>query len=109
MDVIETLTSVEDQALEGLKQTQDTVLGVARSVADSVAQYVPDLPVSYPEQLPEPSVIVDNLFEFAGQLLAANRSFTKQLLEAVAPLAVVKPAPKPAPKAAPKAKAEAAA
>ena len=109
MDVIETLTSVEDQALEGIKQTQETVLGVAKSVADTVAPYVPDLPVSYPAQLPEPSVIVDNLFEFAGNLLAVQRTFTKQLLEAVAPLAVVKPEPKPAPKAAPKAKAEAAA
>jgi hypothetical protein len=109
MDVIETLTSVEDQALEGIKQTQETVLGVAKSVTDTVAPYVPELPVSYPSQLPEPSVIVDNLFEFAANILAAQRSFTKQLLETVAPLAVVKPEAKPAPKAAPKAKAEAAA
>jgi hypothetical protein len=109
MDVIETLNSVEEQALDGIKQTQDTVLSVAKSAVDTVAPYVPDLPVSYPEQLPEPAVIVDNLFEFAGKILAAQRTFTKQLLETVAPLAVVKPEPKPAPKAAPKAKAEAAA
>ena len=109
MDVIETLTSVEDQALEGIKQTQETVLGVAKSAVETVAPYVPELPVSYPATLPEPSVIVDNLFEFAANLLSAQRTFTKQLLETVAPLAVVKPEAKPAPKAAPKAKAEAAA
>ena len=109
MDVLETLNSVEEQALDGIKQTQETVLGVAKSAVDTVAPYVPELPVSYPEQLPEPAVIVDNLFEFAGKILAAQRTFTKQLLETVAPLAVVKPEAKPAPKAAPKAKAEAAA
>jgi hypothetical protein len=109
MDVIETLNSVEDQALEGIKQIDETVLNVAKSAVDTVAPYVPELPVSYPATLPEPSVIVDNLFEFAGKLLAAQRTFTKQLLETVAPLAAVKPEPKSAPKAAPKAKAEAAA
>ena len=109
MDVIETLTSVETQALDGIKQAQDTALGYAKSAVDTVAPYVPELPVSYPEQLPEPAVLVDNLFEFAGKILAAQRTFTKQLLETVAPLAVVKPEAKPAAKAAPKAKAEAAA
>lgn len=109
MSVIETLNKVETQALDGIKQAQDTALGYTKSAVETVAPYVPELPVSYPEQLPEPAVLVDNLFEFAGKILAAQRTFTKQLLETVAPLAVVKPEAKPAPKAAPKAKAEAAA
>ncbi|MHB8465957.1 MAG: hypothetical protein ACYDH6_07910 [Acidimicrobiales bacterium] len=103
--MIDTLTSVEDTALEGIKQAQTTALGVAKTVVDTVSAYVPELPVTYPAQLPEPAALVDNLFVFAGNILAANRAFTAQLLEAVAPLAIVKPEPKPAPKAAPKAAA----
>ena len=107
MDVLETVISVEDKSLEYIKQAQDLVLDAARSAVDTVAPVIPDVgPLPFADQLPELSDVVANAYDFAGKLLATSRTFTEQLVEALAPLALtastdapVIATAKPAPKA----------
>ena len=106
MSILENISNVEDQAIDGVKQAQDAALKVTKTIVDSVAGYVPDYDLPFGDRLPSASQTVDNVFDFLGELLTVNRAFAHQVIDALAPLTgEAKPATKTAPKAAPKVKA----
>jgi hypothetical protein len=107
MSILENISTAEDQAIDGVKQAQDVALKVAKTLVDSVAGYVPDYDLPLGDRLPKATEVVDNVFDFLGELLKVNRAFAHQVIDALAPLAGEdKPVAKPAaPKAAPKVKA----
>ena len=106
MSILESISNVEDQAIDGVKQAQDAALKVTKTLVDSVAGYVPDYDLPFADKLPTAAQTVDNVFDFLGELLKVNRAFAHQVIDALAPLSGEgKPVAKPAPKAAPKVKA----
>jgi hypothetical protein len=104
MTILDSISTAEDQAIDGVKQAQDVALKVTKTLVDTVAGYVPDYDLPFAERLPNADQVVDNLFDFLGELLKVNRAFAHQVIDALAPLAgedkpVAKAeAPKPAAK-----------
>ena len=109
MSALENISTVEDQVVDGIKQAQDTVLKVTRTVVDTVAPYVPDYDRPFADRLPTADQLVDNAFDFVGDLLKVNREYAHQLIDALAPLTgETKPTAKAEPKAKPASKVQAA-
>jgi hypothetical protein len=79
-------TQAEKQFLDAVRQGQQVIVDGVGAWAKSVER----LSVAYPPvpELPErptPQQVVDNAFDFAERLLAAQREFARSLLEAAAP------------------------
>lgn len=85
--------TAQEQTLAAIKQSQavaiDAVGAWAKAVEKSTAQ-LPALPV--PEGLPTFEEIVAFNFEFAGEILAAQRQFVEKLVAAAAPAVKTKAA-----------------
>jgi hypothetical protein len=118
MDIAETLTSVQDQALEATKAVQEQVVEYVRKAVSAIDDVLPeDRPaLPFADSIPAPAELVDRSFGFADALLGNQSAFAKQVLDgqhdfakaivdALSPLlpAAAKPAPVAKPKAAPKA------
>lgn len=74
---------VEQQVLEAVRTNQAAVVDAVRTWADSVQQLIPPAPeVPGTDALPSPTELVDRAYEFASELLAAQRDFTHELLKA---------------------------
>jgi hypothetical protein len=112
MDIAETLTSLQDQALETTKAVQDQVVEYVRKAVTAIDERLPeDRPaLPFADSFPSAEEIIDNGFGFVESLLDGQNAFAKQVVEsqhdfakaivdALAPLA---PAAQPAPVAKPK-------
>lgn len=79
-------TQAEKQFLDAVRESQraivDAVGAWAKSV-ESLSEVYPPVP-ELPEP-PPPAQVVDNAFDFAEKLLAAQREFARNLLAAAAP------------------------
>ena len=70
--------------LEALRQGQDTYVKAIQLWSDNVEKMLSGAS-SAGGQAPTPEQVIDNVFGFAEQLLAAQRDFAKRLLKATAP------------------------
>ena len=83
MDIINTLTTVEDKALTSVRDLQSTIVRYTKTVIGAVAPYA----TRVGEVDVDPAkAVVNNTFDFASQLLAANRTFAEELVAALEPL-----------------------
>lgn len=83
----EMFTSLEDQVLETVRQSQEAVVKVVKNWADAGKSVVPDLPpLPFSDQLPNTVEMVENAFDFADKLLAAQREFATAILDAAKPV-----------------------
>jgi hypothetical protein len=76
---------IQAQVLDGIRKSQEAVIDGMRTWAETVQQLVPGtaqaaLPRS--SQLPTPTEVVDSVFDFAAQLLDAQRSLAHSVLGA---------------------------
>jgi hypothetical protein len=109
MSALESISTVEEQVIDGIKQAQDVALKVTRSVVDTVAPYVPEFDRPFADRLPTADELIDNAFDFVGELLKVNRGFAHQVVDVLAPLnGETKTGPKAQPKAKPASKVQAA-
>ena len=76
-DVASTITELA-------QPVQDAAVGAVNLVAETVSGYVPE--VQLPAAVPTVRELVEAGFDLAAQLLAAQRSFAVQVLDAIAPL-----------------------
>jgi uncharacterized protein YbbK (DUF523 family) len=84
--VAEITESVEHQVLEALKQYQDLVVEAVRGWADTVEEIVPVRPeLPFGSQLPRPTEVAANVFDFAEKLLANQREFVTNVLDVADP------------------------
>ena len=82
--------TAQEQALKTIYETQHAVVEAVRTWADTVEKIVPAAPavsVPFAEEIPTPLEIVHTSFDFAEQLLKAQREFTENVLAAAAPVA----------------------
>jgi hypothetical protein len=80
---------MQGQILETIRQSQDAVTDAIRTWAEAVHSITPSLPIpTVPliDKMPKPSDLVANAYDFAEQLLAAQRKFAEDLLQAAAPV-----------------------
>jgi hypothetical protein len=80
-------TSPQDQYLDAVREGQEAWANAVRAWSDSVQQMWGDAASTTTRQAPTPEQVIDNLFGFAEQLLAAQRDFAKRLVQATAPAA----------------------
>jgi hypothetical protein len=79
-------TDFENQIIDTLEAVQEFVVDASKSIAETVAGFVPDLSALPIDSLPDPADLVDRSFAFSEKLLAANKSYVKDLLNAWAPV-----------------------
>jgi hypothetical protein len=85
------IQKVQSQALETLTATQQRLLDVNVKVAEVVKDRVGAVKVPFAAALPQPAEGIKMYFDFAGKVMAANRSFAER---AVAAWTQPTPAPK---------------
>ncbi len=77
-DVFDT---VGGQVLQAVRETQDAVAEGVRAWAELAGTVIPKWPTSaLTDELPKPAELIDNYFDFAGELLAAQREFAHKLV-----------------------------
>ena len=88
-DLITVGKQMQEQVLETIRQSQDAITDAIRTWADTVRSITPPLPISsvpLVDKMPKPSDLVANAYDFAEQLLAAQRKFAEDVLQAAAPV-----------------------
>jgi hypothetical protein len=79
--------TAQEQTLTTIRQTQQAVVEAVRSWASAVEKSVPEIPAApFAEQLPSAQEVVQTSFDFAEQLLKAQREFAESVLAAAAPV-----------------------
>ena len=77
----------QEQFLASVRQSQEAVVGAVAAWAKAVDGMTPSTQ-SLPgfEQLPNPQAVIDGAFDFAQQLLNAERDFAREVIAAAAPV-----------------------
>jgi hypothetical protein len=76
---------VQAQVLEGIRKSQEAVIDGMRAWAETMQQLVPgaaQAAAPAARQLPSPAEVVDSVFDFAAQLLNAQRELAHSVLGA---------------------------
>jgi hypothetical protein len=84
-DPEDTTQEIQAQVLDGIRKSQEAVIDGMRSWAETVQQLVPGGAQSAAPggvQLPSPAEVVDSVFDFAAQLLNAQRELAHSVLGA---------------------------
>ena len=80
---------VQDEFLNTIRKSQETVVEAVRTWADTVRSVTPKVPsvqVPLADRLPKPEEVVASAYDFAEKLLASQREFAEELLRATMPL-----------------------
>jgi hypothetical protein len=80
---------MQGQVLETIRKSQEAVTNAIRAWADVIHSVTPSLPIpSAPlaDKMPKPGDLVANAYDFAEQLLVAQRKFAEDVLQAIAPV-----------------------
>ena len=80
---------IQDEFLNTIRKSQETVIDALRSWVESVQSITPKIPsVQVPgaEKLPKPQDVVASAYDFAEQLLASQRKFAEEVLKATTSL-----------------------
>ena len=74
-------TDLQDTVISTIKTVQDVALDALKQATDAIKPFVPELPDL---GLPKPKDIVDEAYSFTQKLLARQREFTAEVLDTVA-------------------------
>ena len=80
---------LQGEILKTVRKGQDAVVDAIQMWADAVGSIKPPMPevsVPFADKLPTPGDLVTGAYDFAEQLLAAQRKFAEDVLQATAPL-----------------------
>ena len=80
---------LQTQTIDWIRKSQEVVIDALRTWAGAVQSVTPSLPVPavpFADQLPKPEDIVSGTYDFAEQVLANQRKFAEEILEATSPL-----------------------
>jgi hypothetical protein len=76
---------IQTQVLDGIRKSQEAVIDGMRAWTETIQQLVPGTGQSAlprTDQLPSPAEVVDSVFDFAAQLLNAQRELAHSVLGA---------------------------
>ena len=80
---------MQDEFLSATRKSQEIVLQAIKTWVDSAQALTPKVPsvqLPFADQLPKPEDVVSGTYDFAEQVLANQRKFAEEILEATAPL-----------------------
>jgi len=80
---------LQTQTIDWIRKSQEVVIDALRTWAGAVHSVTPSLPVPagpFTDKLPKPKDLVEDAFDFAAQLLAAQRKFAEDVIEITAPV-----------------------
>jgi|SRR5579875_2715412 len=90
---------LQGQLLDAVRKSQETVVEAIKTWTDTVQSITPSLPavpgVPFADKLPSPSELVGGAYDFAEKLLASQRKFAEDVLEATTPVLTAAGAPAP--------------
>ena len=87
---------IQSEILDMLRKSQEAVVDAIKLWADSVQSITASIPtpnLPYSDKLPKPEEFVASAYDFAEQLLASQRKFAENVLEATKPLLRAKEGP----------------
>jgi hypothetical protein len=87
---------LQDEVLNTVRKSQTAVVEAVQawtSKAQSITPELPELNMPFTDKLPKPQELIASAYDFAEQLLASQRTFTEDVLKAIAPLTAGKNAP----------------
>jgi hypothetical protein len=76
---------IQTPVLDGIRKSQEAVIDGMRAWTETIQQLVPgtgQAAVGRTDQLPSPAEVVDSVFDFAAQLLNAQRELAHSVLGA---------------------------
>jgi len=76
---------IQTQVLDGIRKSQEAVIEGMRAWTETIQQLVPgttQAALPRTDQLPSPAEVVDSVFDFAAQLLNAQRELAHSVLGA---------------------------
>ena len=89
-DFTTTDKELQGQFLDTIRKSQDTMTDAIRAWASTVQSMTPSLPVPsaapFTDKLPSPGEVVRNAYDFAEQLLAQQRKFAEDVVDATTPV-----------------------
>jgi hypothetical protein len=71
------MTTVQEQYAELIKQSQDASIAAIETWNRTIQQAFGQLPTAAPIN---PEQVIDQVYDFAGQVLSAQRDFAKQVI-----------------------------
>ena len=80
---------LQDEILKLIRTSQDTVADALQAWTAAVQSVTPSFAkanLPYADRLPKPETLVNGAYDFAEQLLSAQRKFANDVLEVTAPL-----------------------
>ena len=86
--MVSTPQEVQDEFLNTVRKSQETVLEAIKAWVEAVQSIAPKLPsVNVPlvDKLPKPEEVVANAYDFAEKLLASQRKFAEDVVQALTP------------------------
>jgi hypothetical protein len=84
--------AAQEQTLKSIRETQQAVVEAVRTWSETVEKIVPAAPpLPLAEEMPTPQEILQTSFDFAEQLLKAQREFAENVLAAASPVGEKKP------------------
>ena len=87
---------IQSEILDMLRKSQEAVADAIKLWADAVQSITASIPtpnLRYSDKLPKPGEFVASVYDFAEQLLASQRKFAENVLEATKPLLRAKEGP----------------
>jgi hypothetical protein len=84
---------MQGQLLDTIRKSQEAVTDAVKTWAEAVHSITPSVPFPQPpfaDKLPKPADLVANAYDFAEQLLATQRKFAEEILQATAPVVAAK-------------------
>jgi hypothetical protein len=83
------ISTAQDEILKLVQTGKDTVVDALQTWTAALQSVTPSFPkvnLPYADRLPTPEALVNGAYDFAGQLLSAQRKFANDLLQVTAPL-----------------------
>jgi hypothetical protein len=80
---------IQEEFMSAIRKSQDVVLEAIKTWVESVqtvTSKVPSVQLPFADQLPKPGDVVSSTYDFAEQVLANQRKFAEEILEATSPL-----------------------
>jgi hypothetical protein len=80
---------LQDDILNLIRTSQDAVVEALQAWTTTVQSVTPSFPkvnLPYADRLPKPETLVNGAYDFAEQLLSAQRKFANDVLDIAAPL-----------------------
>ena len=91
-----TTQELQGEILKTVRKSQEFVVDAIQAWADAVQAIKPPMPdvnIPFTDKLPQPAEVVATAYDFAEQLLSAQRKFAEEALAAIAPLYTSEHAP----------------